>query len=196
MKYAFSRFSHIHLKFSRNLLLNLPLQQSFKESCKRLHYDKPISFRTVARKGRLKGFLVPATVGISGIVAGLSVFKFYSYLSKELSFPLPIQKVYASSGDILKTAGNNFIADAVDLAAPAVVFLRVKRWAHNAPVVCYHCPPSPTGNSGDKDFSSITALHCEDLQKVIAPLFIGRGYESPCRTRAADRELQSQKIQI
>ena len=41
--------------------------------------------------------------------------------------------------------------------------------------ICNHCPP-PTGNSKDNDFSSITALlkvlHCGDLLRVIALLFI------------------------
>ena len=41
----------------------------------------------------------------------------------------------------------------------------------NAPVICNHCPPL-TGNSGDNDFSSITALYCGDLLRVIALLFI------------------------
>ena len=54
----------------------------------------------------------------------------------------------------------------------------------NAPVICNHCAPppppapthTPTGNSGDNDFSSIKALlkalHCGDLLRVIALLFI------------------------
>ena len=49
-----------------------------------------------------------------------------------------------------------------------------------APVSCNHCPSPPTphlqGNSGDDDFSSIKALlkalHCKDLLRVIARLFI------------------------
>ena len=47
-----------------------------------------------------------------------------------------------------------------------------------APVICNHCPPPspPKGDSGDNDFSSIRtllkALHCGDLLRVIALLFI------------------------
>ena len=45
----------------------------------------------------------------------------------------------------------------------------------NVPVICNHCPPH-TGNSGDYDFPLFTALlkalHCGDLLRVIAPLFI------------------------
>ena len=33
-------------------------------------------------------------------------------------------------------------------------------------------PPSPTGNSRDNDFSSIKAVHCGDLLRVIALLLI------------------------
>ena len=48
----------------------------------------------------------------------------------------------------------------------------------NAPVICNHCPtpPAPTGNRGVNDFSSVIALlkalHCGDLLRVIALLFI------------------------
>ena len=46
-----------------------------------------------------------------------------------------------------------------------------------APVICNHCPPpTPRGNSGDNDFSSITALlkalYCGDLLREIALFFI------------------------
>ena len=48
-------------------------------------------------------------------------------------------------------------------------------WTPYAPVICNHYPPNKTGNSGD-NFSSITALlkalHCGDLLRVIALLFI------------------------
>ena len=58
----------------------------------------------------------------------------------------------------------------------------------SAPVICNHCSaragisprdstaPPPLGNSGDNDFSSITALlkalHCGHLLRVIAMLFM------------------------
>ena len=61
-------------------------------------------------------------------------------------------------------------------------FYTVCSCVDNAPVICNHCPPPPppppppTGNSGDNDFSSIRALlktlHCGDLLRVIALLFI------------------------
>ena len=123
MKLSFSKFSHMNLKFPVNLLLNSKLRQMFKVPCNRLHNEKIFSFRTVARKGRLKRFLVPTTLG----TAGLSVFKLYNSLSVDNFFSDLIPKVHASSGDNLKTASNNFIADAVDIAASAVVYLRVKR---------------------------------------------------------------------
>ena len=50
-----------------------------------------------------------------------------------------------------------------------------------APVICNHLPtpnprPPPTGNSGDNDFSSTTALlkalYCGNLMRAIALLFI------------------------
>ena len=113
----------MNLKFPVNLLLNSKHRKMFKVPCNRLHNEKIFSFRTVTRKGRLKRFLVPTTLG----TAGLSVVKLYNSLSVDNFFSDLIPKVHASSGDNLKTASNNFIADAVDIAASAVVYLRVKR---------------------------------------------------------------------
>ena len=76
------------------------------------------------------------------------------------------------------------------------LFHKVCIISHNAPVICNHCPPPPpTGNSGDNDFSSITALlkalHCGGLLRVITLLFIRvnstgvylRNITSPALTR-------------
>ena len=53
------------------------------------------------------------------------------------------------------------------------------QYINNAPFICNHCPPlppPPMGNSGDNKFLAIItllkALHCKDLLRVIAPLFI------------------------
>ena len=43
---------------------------------------------------------------------------------------------------------------------------------HRSFVTTASPPPPPTGNSGDNDFSSVTALHCGDLLGVMALLFI------------------------
>ena len=53
------------------------------------------------------------------------------------------------------------------------MILLSNKMCYNAPFICNHCPPPPppTGNSRN-DFSSIKALHCRDLLRVIAPLFI------------------------
>ena len=125
MRSVFLKFSHTNLKFSRSLFSDLPLQQKFKASCYRLYHDKILSFHNVAGKGKLKRILIPATLG----VVGLAVFKSYHSVFGEHFFSDIIPKVHASSGDNLKQASNsnNFIADAVDIAAPAVVYLRVRR---------------------------------------------------------------------
>ena len=125
MNMTFSRLSNRNFKFFKCLSHNIQNQQNISRLCLRSHSNNAFVNRTHWKCGVFNRFMTNVTLGlgITGSAAGLYLYSTYSNsISKVQLFP----KVQASTED----KSNNFrynIADAVDIASPAVVFLRVKR---------------------------------------------------------------------
>ena len=124
MKICYATVSNKNLKLFKCVLQNIRFQQNIRHPRIRFQSHKAFSgCRTSCKPRSSSIFTTPVLMGFTGVTAGLYFFWFSNDFSKTRTF----QTVLASTDDNLNKGRYNFIADAVDIASPAVVFLRVKR---------------------------------------------------------------------
>lgn len=123
LKVGFPRISNKNFKILKRFLPNLQCHHTVEVSFVRLYRHKAFRRQIVEKQWHFTKFITPILVGCSG----LSLYEFFRWFSGDVSGPQLYQKIQAKTSDISGVKNNNFIADAVDIAAPAVVFLQVKR---------------------------------------------------------------------